>query len=28
VTGCVVTVADHLPGCVEKAIEAFREAVA
>lgn len=28
VTGCVITVADHLPGCVEKAAEAFRDAVA
>lgn len=28
VTGCVITVADHLPGCVEKAISAFRDAVA
>jgi hypothetical protein len=28
VTGCVITVADQLPGCVEKAVEAFREAVA
>jgi len=28
VTGCVITVADHLPGCVEKAVEAFRCAVA
>jgi DNA-binding transcriptional LysR family regulator len=27
-TGCVITVADHLPGCVEKAVEAFRDAVA
>jgi hypothetical protein len=27
-TGCVITVADRLPGCVEKAVEAFREAVA
>jgi DNA-binding transcriptional LysR family regulator len=26
VTGCVITVADHLPGCVEKAVEAFRDA--
>ena len=28
VPGCVITVADHLPGCVEKAVEAFRDAVA
>jgi DNA-binding transcriptional LysR family regulator len=28
VMGCVITVADHLPGCVEKAVEAFRRAVA
>jgi DNA-binding transcriptional LysR family regulator len=28
VTGCVITVADRLPGCVEKAVEAFRDAVA
>lgn len=27
VSGCVITVADHLPGCVEKAVEAFRDAV-
>jgi DNA-binding transcriptional LysR family regulator len=28
VTGSVITVADHLPGCVEKAVAAFRDAVA
>jgi len=28
VKGCVITLADHLPGCVEKAVEAFRGAVA
>jgi DNA-binding transcriptional LysR family regulator len=28
VTGCVITVADHLPDCVDKAVEAFRHAVA
>jgi hypothetical protein len=28
VTGCVITVDAHLPGCVEKAVEAFRDAVA
>jgi hypothetical protein len=27
VTGCVIIVAGHLPGCVEKAVEAFRDAV-
>lgn len=27
ITGCVITVAGELPGCVEKAIEAFRGAV-
>jgi hypothetical protein len=25
VTGCVITVADHLPGCVEKSVGAFRD---
>jgi hypothetical protein len=28
VTGYVITVAEHLPGCVEKAVAAFRDAVA